>query len=76
MWAFALVGVAAVIRTEQQKITHARLVLSGVAPIPWRVTAAKQALVGADATEVTFAQIAENALADAQSLSQNAYKII
>ncbi|MCX6046292.1 MAG: xanthine dehydrogenase family protein subunit M [Chloroflexi bacterium] len=75
VWAFALVGVAAIVRLEEQKIVDARLVLSGVAPIPWRVTAAEQALVGATANEATFAEIAEFALADAQSLSHNAYKI-
>lgn len=75
VWAFALVGVAAVVRTHGNQIADARLVLSGVAPIPWRVTAAEQALVDAPANAATFAQIAGIALAEAQSLSQNAYKV-
>ncbi|CAN5833039.1 xanthine dehydrogenase family protein subunit M [soil metagenome] len=75
VWSFALVGVAAIIRMEKQKIADARLVLSGVAPIPWRVTAAEQALVGATADAATFAQVADIALANAESLSHNSYKI-
>jgi xanthine dehydrogenase YagS FAD-binding subunit len=73
-WAFALVGVAASVRMVQQKIAEARLVLSGVAPIPWRVTEAEQVLVGAAANEATFAQAAEAALAGAELLRHNAYK--
>lgn len=75
VWAFALVGVAAMLRIEGQKIADARLVLSGVAPIPWRAQAAEHALIGADAGDALFAQVAEIALADAQPLAQNGYKI-
>ncbi len=75
VWAFALVGVAAIVRMEQQKIADARLVLSGVAPIPWRVTAAEQVLIGATAGEAIFTQAADVALADAEILQQNGYKV-
>ncbi len=34
-WAFALVGVAARLRVEDWRITEARIVLVGVASIPW-----------------------------------------
>ena len=46
VWAFALVGVAAAARVEGGSVVDARVVLSGVAPIPWRVPAAEQALTG------------------------------
>ena len=75
VWAFALVGVAAVLRLDGRRITDARLVLGGVAPIPWRASAAEQALVGAQASTDLFARAAETALARAQPLRHNAYKV-
>ena len=74
-WAFALVGVAAAIRMEQGKIAAARIVLSGVANVPWRVEAAERALIGVAPAEATFARAAELALADAVPLAHNAYKV-
>ncbi|MDP8921442.1 MAG: FAD binding domain-containing protein, partial [Chloroflexota bacterium] len=41
VWAFALVGVAAVVRVEGEKIADARLGLTGVANVPWRARAAE-----------------------------------
>ena len=78
VWAFALVGVAAVVRLAAgggRRIEHARLVLGGVAPIPWRVTAAEQALIGAEPTGEAFARAAEAALAEAAPLAHNGYKV-
>lgn len=75
VWAFALVGVAAVVQMDQGKIADARLVLTGVAPIPWRTTAAEQALIGAEANPALFAQAADLALQDAAPLRHNQYKV-
>jgi len=75
VWAFALVGVAAVVQMDQGKIADARLVLTGVAPIPWRATAAEQALIGEEANPALFAQVANLALQDAKPLRHNPYKI-
>jgi hypothetical protein len=77
VWAFALVGVAVVLRldAEAQRIEAARLILSGVAPIPWRLMAAEQTLMGTRVSDALFARAAEVALAAAEPLSQNAYKI-
>jgi xanthine dehydrogenase YagS FAD-binding subunit len=75
VWAFALVGVAAVLRLEGRTIADARLVLSGVAPIPWRARTAEHVLIGADASEALFRQAAELALAEAQPLAHNHYKV-
>jgi xanthine dehydrogenase YagS FAD-binding subunit len=74
-WAFALVSVAAVLRLDGRTVADARLVLGGVAPIPWRLQAAEQALVGSAADEASFARAAEIALADAQTLAHNGYKL-
>jgi xanthine dehydrogenase YagS FAD-binding subunit len=78
VWAFALVGVAAVVRLggeASRHIEHARLILSGVAPIPWRATAAEATLVGAEVSDELYTRAAEAALAAAQPLHQNAYKV-
>jgi xanthine dehydrogenase YagS FAD-binding subunit len=74
-WSFALVGVAAVLRMEGSRVAHARLVLSGVAPIPWRATAAEQVLMEGDMSEERVTQAAEQALAEAAPLAHNGYKI-
>jgi xanthine dehydrogenase YagS FAD-binding subunit len=75
VWAFALVGVAAMLRLDGRQVADARIVLSGVAPIPWRATAAEQVLVGQDATPERLAMAAETALAGAQPLEHNGYKV-
>jgi xanthine dehydrogenase YagS FAD-binding subunit len=78
VWAFALVGVAAVVRLGGEagrRIEHARLILSGVAPIPWRATAAEAALLGAEVSDELYTRAAEAALAAARPLRQNAYKV-
>jgi xanthine dehydrogenase YagS FAD-binding subunit len=74
-WSFALVGVAAVLRMEGSRVAEARLALSGVAPIPWRATAAEQVLVGGDISEEQVTHAAEQALVGATPLTHNAYKI-
>lgn len=75
VWAFALVGVAAMLRLAHGQITAARLVLNGVAPIPWRVPAAEQLLVGSTPSDALFAEVAEAALAGAKPLAHNGYKV-
>jgi xanthine dehydrogenase YagS FAD-binding subunit len=75
VWAFALVGVAAVLRLDGGTIAEAGLVLSGVAPIPWRAQAAEQALVGQRATPELLARAAEAAVEGAHPLEHNGYKV-
>jgi xanthine dehydrogenase YagS FAD-binding subunit len=75
VWAFALVAIAAVVRLEGRRVVDARLGLGGVAPIPWRASAGERALVGAEANEASFARVAEAALAGAEPLQHNAYKV-
>jgi xanthine dehydrogenase YagS FAD-binding subunit len=75
IWAFALVGVAAAARLDGGRIAEARLVLSGVAPIPWRVEAAEQVLIGSQPGAALFEQAAEAALTEATPLGQNGYKV-
>ena len=75
VWAFALVGTAALLRVENGEITDVRLCLSGVAPIPWRLSEAENLLRGQQPSEDLFARAAETALAGAVALKHNAYKI-
>ncbi len=75
VWAFALVAVAAAVRLDGRHVTDARLVLGGVAPIPWRVSAAERELLGAEVSDELFARAAEVALSGAEPLRHNAYKI-
>ena len=75
VWAFALVGVAAVVQTDGSRITNARIVLGGVAPIPWRAESAEQILTGAEVSDEVISRGAESALDGAQPLSRNGYKI-
>jgi len=74
-WAFALVGVAAALRVDDGRMRDARLVLGGVAPIPWRVRAAEQLLDDVEPTPELLTQVAETALRGAQPLARNAYKL-
>ena len=75
VWAFALVGVAAALHLDGHKVVEANIVLSGVAPIPWRAHAAEQILVGHAATPERLAEAAEIAVADARPLEHNGYKV-
>jgi xanthine dehydrogenase YagS FAD-binding subunit len=63
------------LRLEGARIADARLVLGGVAPIPWRAGTAERALVGGEPSEQLFAHVAEAALADARPLAHNGYKL-
>ena len=56
-------------------VQAARVVMGAVAPVPWRSTAAEQALAGKAVDEQTAAAAAEAALRGARPLSQNAYKV-
>jgi xanthine dehydrogenase YagS FAD-binding subunit len=75
-FAFALVGVAAVLRlSPERRVGHARVVLSGVAPIPWRAEAAERVLLGAEVSDSLFESAAQAAVEGAVPLRRNAYKI-
>lgn len=72
---FALASVALSVTLDGNVVQSARLVLGGVAPIPWRSTAAEKALVGKKLDESSGRAAAEEALRGAEPLGQNAYKI-
>jgi len=72
IWAFALVSVAAAIRVEGGQIADARIVLGGVAPIPWRCRNAERALIGSAPDAALFDRAADAALDDTAPLQHNA----
>ena len=74
-YAFALVSVAAALDIEGGVVRDARIAFGGVAPKPWRASKAEAALRGAPATEEAFRRAADAELADAQPLSENAFKV-
>jgi xanthine dehydrogenase YagS FAD-binding subunit len=74
-WSFALVSLAAQLRLERDTIAEARLVLGGVAPIPWRAKEAEEVLRGQKISEELTSQAGEAAVAAARPLRDNGYKV-
>jgi len=73
---FALASVAAALQLGANKtVTQARIVLGGVAPIPWRVPEAEKFLMGKTLSSEVLKETAKVALAEAQPLEKNAYKV-
>ena len=73
---FALGSAAVAVRlAPDQTVREARIVLGGVAPIPWRVPNAEKFLVGKNLKPDVLAEAAKIALADAKPLEKNAYKV-
>ena len=73
---FALASAAVAVRlAPNQTVRDARIVLGGVAPVPWRVPAAEKYLVGKNLKPDVLAEAAKIALADAKPLEKNAYKV-
>jgi len=73
---FAMSAVAAALQLgPNNQVAQARLVLGGVAPIPWRATRAETFLVGKTLSSDVLEQAATLALEGAQPLEKNAYKV-
>jgi len=74
-WDFALAGVAAAVTMAGDRVERARVVLSGVAPVPWRATGTEAALVGGRLDAATIERAADASVAGAQPLAHNGYKV-
>ena len=74
-WDFALAGVAGALLMKDRTVARARIVLSGVAPVPWRAEAAEKAVAGHALTPEVVASAAEAAVQGAEPLEQNGYKV-
>ena len=74
-YAFALVSVAAGLQIEDGEITGAALALGGVAATPWRLREAESTLIGHRPGAEAFHAAADIAMAGAQPLTHNAFKV-
>ncbi|HEX3227944.1 MAG TPA: xanthine dehydrogenase family protein subunit M [Pyrinomonadaceae bacterium] len=73
---FAMSAVAAAVTLGANKtVSEARIVLGGVAPVPWRVPKAEAALVGQAINNDVLTNVAKVALEGAEPLAKNAYKV-
>ena len=74
-WTHALVSVAAIARRRGDVFHDWRIVLGGVAPVPWRVPAVEALLEGQRVTPERAAQAGGRAVAGAAPLARNGYKL-
>jgi xanthine dehydrogenase YagS FAD-binding subunit len=80
---YAIVSAAAAVRlagaragSSVQRIAAARIALGSVAQRPWRLTAAEAELPGAPLTREALTPVIEQAMADADPLPQNGFKVL
>ncbi len=72
---FALSAVALCLWHSGETIEAARLVLGGVAPVPWRCARTEKLLVGQAMEREIWERAAADALRDAEPLAHNGYKV-
>jgi xanthine dehydrogenase YagS FAD-binding subunit len=72
---FALAGAAIVLSVAGGTVRTARIVLSGVAPVPWRSTEAEKAVIGKSLDAPVAAAAAAAAVHNATPLADNGYKV-
>jgi xanthine dehydrogenase YagS FAD-binding subunit len=72
---FALVSCAAALTFEGKTCARARIVLGGVAPVPWRCAGAEAVLAGQPLDDARITRAADAALEAAAPLSHNRYKV-
>jgi xanthine dehydrogenase YagS FAD-binding subunit len=74
-WDFALAGVATALRMSGGSVAEARVVFSGVAPVPWRSRTTEEALQGKRLTADVIGRTCEAAVEGAAPMRHNAYKV-
>jgi xanthine dehydrogenase YagS FAD-binding subunit len=74
-WTHALASVAIALQVSSGVCARARIVLGGVAPVPWRVPAAEALLEGRRVTPELARSVGEASVEGARPLSKNAYKV-
>jgi xanthine dehydrogenase YagS FAD-binding subunit len=72
-WPLAFASVA--LSMNGQAIRGARVVMGGVAPVPWRSSAAEAVLAGKQMSEQVAMAAADAAVTGAKPLTQNGYKV-
>jgi len=73
---FAVASVAAAVEKEGGKVKAARIVCGAVSPVPYRAQAAEQALAGRSLDDAAIRAAAAAAVAGAEPLAQNGYKVV
>jgi xanthine dehydrogenase YagS FAD-binding subunit len=74
-WTHAIVSAAVVLDMNGDVCRSARIVLGGVAPIPWRVPEAERLLAGQRITPQLAERAGEASVAGAKPLAKNGYKV-
>jgi xanthine dehydrogenase YagS FAD-binding subunit len=74
-WTHAVVSVAIALEMDKQVCGSARVVLGGVAPIPWRLPKVEAMLAGQRITPELAAKAGEAAVEGARPLAKNKYKV-
>ena len=74
-WDFALAGVALAVVFDGPRVTRARVVLSGAAPIPWRSQPVEEVVTGTTLDDAVIEKAADAAVEGAEPLEHNGYKI-
>lgn len=72
---FAITALAYAYKEEDGVIVDARLVAGGIAPVPLRLTAAEQVLVGKKPTPALAEEAFKAAMKDACPMTENSYKL-
>ena len=73
---FALASVAVSVSVSDGVVARARVILGGVAPVPYRADEAEQHLVGRGVDAVDSSEVSELALRHARPLRHNGFKVI
>jgi xanthine dehydrogenase YagS FAD-binding subunit len=74
-WTHAIASAAVSLRIEGGTCRAARVVLGGVAPVPWALPDVEAMLVGKTITESIAAEAGKLAVAGARPLAKNGYKV-
>jgi len=74
-WSFATVSVAVSVKLIGGVVRDARIVLGGVAPVPWRARDAEKVLEGRTLDDGACQEAADAALDRAEPLKDNGYKV-
>ena len=74
-WTHAVISAALALEMDGDVVRRASIVLGGVAPIPWPLNAVEELLAGQRITASLAAEAGRLAVAGAQPLSKNGYKV-
>jgi len=74
-WTHAVVSAAVVMQMKGDVCQRARVVLGGVAPIPWRLPEVEKMLAGQRITPALAEKAGDVAVAGARPLAKNGYKV-